>query len=338
MDPITQTCFGAACGGAAAFRCPLRHALAVGAVAGALPDIDVLIRSASDPLLGLEYHRHFTHALLIAPVIGLLVAALHGSLFRRRAPAIRTLCPPAIAGALSHGPLDTCTSYGTLLYWPFSQHRESWDVISIIDPLFTLPLALFVLAGFVRRRAWLPRLGLALCLAYLGFGLWQRERALEAGASLAQARGHTAEAMTARPSLGNVLLWRVIYRADERYHVSGVRVFPGKPPRVYRGGAVPVFSEEDARRAVPVGSVVFRDIRRFRFFAQGYLFPVPGRPRVIGDLRYALLPNGVRPLWGIRWAPEATDRHVEFVHFRDGSGNELTRLWTMIRGRAVEDN
>ena len=39
-------------------------------------------------------------------------------------------------GAITHGLIDACTSYGTLLYWPISHHRESWDIISIIDPIF----------------------------------------------------------------------------------------------------------------------------------------------------------------------------------------------------------
>ncbi len=41
-----------------------------------IPDMDVLIRSASDPLLAIEYHRHFTHALAFIPVGGLIAAAM----------------------------------------------------------------------------------------------------------------------------------------------------------------------------------------------------------------------------------------------------------------------
>ena len=55
----------------------------------------------------------------------------------------------AIMGTLSHGLLDACTSYGTRLYWPFSQYRESWDLISIIDPLFTLPMLALLIAAFI---------------------------------------------------------------------------------------------------------------------------------------------------------------------------------------------
>src|SRR5690606_29471703 len=47
----------------------------LGALGGMAPDLDVIIRSASDPLLALEYHRHFTHSLAFIPIGGLLVAA-----------------------------------------------------------------------------------------------------------------------------------------------------------------------------------------------------------------------------------------------------------------------
>ena len=44
----------------------------VGAVAGMTADLDVLIRSSADPLLNLEYHRHFSHSLLFVPLGALL--------------------------------------------------------------------------------------------------------------------------------------------------------------------------------------------------------------------------------------------------------------------------
>ena len=42
---------------------------------GIAPDIDVLIKSDSNPLLFIEYHRHFTHSLLFAP-FGVLIVSL----------------------------------------------------------------------------------------------------------------------------------------------------------------------------------------------------------------------------------------------------------------------
>ena len=41
---------------------------------GILPDADVFITSASDPLLAIEYHRGFTHALAFIPLGGAIAA------------------------------------------------------------------------------------------------------------------------------------------------------------------------------------------------------------------------------------------------------------------------
>ena len=125
MDPVTQVSLGAAAAALVSRPASLRSALIIGAIAGAVPDLDVLIQSEHDPLLSLEYHRHFSHSLFMVPVIGCLVALVYKGLLRSRAPDVdlRALC---VMGTLSHGLLDACTSYGTRLYWPFSQYRESW--------------------------------------------------------------------------------------------------------------------------------------------------------------------------------------------------------------------
>ena len=36
------------------------------------------------------------------------------------------------------GLLDTCTSYGTHLLWPFSTTPMAWSIIAIVDPVFTV--------------------------------------------------------------------------------------------------------------------------------------------------------------------------------------------------------
>jgi len=46
----------------------LFKACVIGALAGMAPDLDILIRSSSDPLLKLEFHRHFSHSLFFIPV------------------------------------------------------------------------------------------------------------------------------------------------------------------------------------------------------------------------------------------------------------------------------
>ena len=51
-------------------------AAGVAAAAGAAPDLDIFIRSATDPLVAVEYHRHFTHALPLAPLGAAVVVGI----------------------------------------------------------------------------------------------------------------------------------------------------------------------------------------------------------------------------------------------------------------------
>jgi inner membrane protein len=335
MDPLTQASLGAAVAVAVSSREQARRAVLVGAVAGAAPDLDVLIRSAADPLLSLQYHRHFTHALITAPLIGICVAALFKLLCFRSKVTFRQFALYGVLGALTHGLLDACTSYGTMLYWPFSQYRESWDLISVIDPTFTLPLALLTLFAFAWRRPRFAQVALIFCALYFGFCGMQRSRATQVAEQLATERGHQPEQTSIRPSFGNTLLWRMIYRFEGRYYVDAVRIAPGAMPRLYEGQSVEAFTVEHAAEHVDAESVLGRDIERFRFFSQGYLYLHPDDDQVVGDMRYAMWPDSVVPLWGIRIDPARADQHTEMVHYRDPSKPARERLWQMIQGHEV---
>jgi inner membrane protein len=308
----------------------------IGGVAGAAADLDVFIRSTTDPLLTLQYHRHFTHALIVAPLIGLCVALLFKCIMFRSKLPFRRCALFAILGALTHGVLDACTSYGTLLYLPFSDHRESWDLISVIDPLFTVPLAFLTLFAFAWRRPRFAQTALVLCAVYFGFCGYQRHRATMCAEQVARTRGHYPKQYSIRPSFGNTLLWRMIYAFEGRYYVDAVWIAPGAEPRIYEGSSVEMFTTEDAKISVAPDSVLGQDIERFRFFSQGYLYQHPSDPMVVGDVRYAMWPDSVVPLWGIRIDPEKAQAHTEMVTYRDPSRRSFDRLWEMIQGRDVE--
>ncbi|MEM6581360.1 MAG: metal-dependent hydrolase, partial [Pseudomonadota bacterium] len=73
MDPITQGTLGAVLpSGSARKRTQIITAGLLGFLAGMTPDLDVFIRSSEDPLLFLEYHRHFTHSLIFIPIGGFI--------------------------------------------------------------------------------------------------------------------------------------------------------------------------------------------------------------------------------------------------------------------------
>lgn len=82
MDSLTQITLGAAVGEATLGRKVGNRAMIWGALAGTVPDLDVLANVVTDELSALAYHRAFTHsltfALLAAPVLGWLVHRLYG--------------------------------------------------------------------------------------------------------------------------------------------------------------------------------------------------------------------------------------------------------------------
>ena len=334
MDPVTQVSLGAAAAALVSRPASLRSALIIGAIAGAVPDLDVLIQSEHDPLLSLEYHRHFSHSLLMVPVIGYLLALVYKGLLRSRAPDMGTCGLYAIMGTLSHGLLDACTSYGTRLYWPFSQYRESWDLISIIDPLFTLPMLALLLAAFICKRVNVARCGLILAGLYLGFAAYQQRQAHAAILELARERAHAVHDLVLRPSFANIVVWRSVYQHQGMYYVDAVRVLPGIDAKYYPGDSTPVLSPQQIEVWAQGQPQTLLDVARFQHFSQGYLYQHPDDAAVLADLRYALLPDSIYPLWGIR-RPDNPANRVEWVQYRKANQSAVNRLIAMLRGESL---
>ena len=333
MDPLTQGVLGAVLPQATAAK-GKRVATAglLGFLAGMAADLDVLIRSTADPLLFLEYHRQFTHSLIFVPLGGLICALLlHAVLGRRRGLEFRQSWLYCTLGYATHALLDACTTYGTMLFWPFSDERIAWNTISIIDPLFTLPLLLAVVLAGKRSRPLFARLGLLWACAYMALGLWQRNEAIEMGYTLAAQRGHAPLRLEAKPSFANILVWKIVYETGDRYYVDAVRA--GIAPRVYQGSSL---EKLDISRDLPwlqSNSQQARDIERFRWFSNGYIAQDPVFPNRVIDIRYSMIPNEMAPLWSIELRPGAgADDHAAYLVHRDAGSGRASQMWRMLSG------
>ena len=333
MDPLTQGALGAALPQATAAHGKWAASAGLfGFLSGMAADLDVLIRSSTDPLLFLEYHRQFTHSLVFIPVGGLLCAlVLHSLLGRRRGLAFRQSWLFCTLGYATHALLDACTTYGTMLFWPFSDVRIAWNTISIIDPLFTLPLLLAVVLAGKRGRPLFARLGLLWACSYMALGLWQRNEAVAMGYEIAAQRGHQPLRLEAKPSFANILVWKIVYETDQRYYVDAVRA--SLSPRVFVGASV---EKLDIPRDMPWldrGSLQARDIERFRWFSNGYVASDPRFPNRVIDIRYSIVPNELAPLWSIELQPGApADAHANYLVHRETGGNRAAAMWRMLSG------
>ena len=330
MDPVSQGVLGAAAAGAIARPKQVAAAGLLGALAGMAPDLDVLIRSSVDPLLFLEYHRQFTHSLAFIPIGAALCAALLYP-FARKWCRARDAYLYCLAGFATHGLLDACTSYGTQLYWPFSHERVAWSVISIVDPLFTVPILILVVLAARRQRTFLARAACVWAALYLALGLVQRERAESVGHVLAASRNHYPASVEAKPAFASLLLWKTIYQTEDRYYVDAVHVgpskvsFPGESvPRLRLPRDLPWLSPETQQA---------RDVERFRWFSQDHLALHPDNPHQVIDIRYSMIPNRIEPLWGIELDPQRpADAFSEFFTERTLTREDRQRWLEMILG------
>ena len=311
MDPISQAFAGATFSQSLTrTNTGQKTAFIAGALSGMAADLDVLVRSGHDPLLFLEFHRQFTHSLIFIP-LGALICASILFIFLRKWCRFSRIYLYSLLGYATHGLLDACTSYGTQLLWPFSDMRIAWDIISVIDPLFTVPVMILVILGTVTNRQGFPRAALCYGLAYLVLGQVQHDRAMTALQTLAEQRGHTPVNATVKPTLANLYLWKLIYEHDGQYHVDAARI--GRQAKYIEGDVISSTIETGKLMAGPLQT---QDIERFRWFSDGYIAQYPGNPLLIGDIRYSLIPNRVEPLWGIRLKPDAKHEHVDFVTTR----------------------
>ncbi len=332
MDPVSQGVVAAVIAQTRGQPRQLAKAAAIGALAGLAPDIDVLFQTADDPLLALEFHRQFTHSLLFIPIGGLICSlVLYPLLGKRWGLGFMQTLLWCMLGYATHGLLDSCTSYGTQLLWPLTDRRFSWDIISIIDPLFTVPLLIGCGLAAWRKSRRLVQLAILWGGLYLIFGYFQHGQAIAQGHELAAARGHTVLRLEAKPSFANLLVWKVIYETETHYHVAAVR--PTLPrPQHWPGTSVTKLNLQRDLPWLTADSQQAKDIERFRWFSDGYLAMDTDVPNRVVDMRYSLLPHQIKALWGIQLDPARTpDQHVDYVTQRSDARSALTALWRMMR-------
>lgn len=334
MDPITHVILGASCGYTLFHRQLGRTAAAVGGLAGAAPDVDTFIRSASDPLLAIEYHRHFTHSVVFAPLGALIVASLWMAQSRWR-EHWKTLWLCALIGYISHSLLDSATSYGTLLLWPFTKIRFGWDWISIIDLLFTLPLMGLLLISLIKSRPKFAWAGLCWAAGYMLLGILQHERAITAQMRLAEQRGHKIERRELMPTMANNVVWRSLYQFDGQIYSDRIRVgWFSLEPTIKPGTHLlqitsAGLTEEERKRD---GEAKAFD--RFFWFSDGWVARSPLDTNVLADMRYSLSTKAFDPIWGIRYS-EVNDigPAVKWVNRSRERRLGLSELWGELIGQ-----
>jgi len=338
MDPLTQGVVGTAASQLVSKRAEKVAAGVIGFASGMAADLDVLISSSTDPLLFLEFHRHFTHALVFIPIGALICTLAFRAVFRKwfnrnRVSFARTYLY-SFAGYATHAVLDACTTYGTQLFWPFSDMRVAWNNVSVIDPVFTLPLLIFTAIVVFKRSHTMAVAGAVYAFAYLGLGVLQNHRATDVAEQLAQSRGHTPMNLGLKPSFANIIVWKSVYEYQGRYYVDAIRTLGSS--KVYEGTSVEKLDRDKHFAWLEEGDQQSDDIERFRWFSNKHLALDPANSQRIIDVRYSLIPNQVTGMWGITLDKnKSSASHVEWTTNRPvgrEAADRIAELWAMVLG------
>ncbi len=182
MDSLTQIVLGAATAEAVVGRKIGNKALLFGAIAGTIPDLDVLASPLLSDVGELIFHRSFSHSLLFVIFGGWFFAYTSWKVFKWKKLTFKDLFLVFSFCFLTHILLDTCTTWGTQLLWPFTSYGYALYNVSVVDPFYTVPflLLLIVILFLNRTNPWRNRLnwlGIILSTSYLFAGLFLQSKA-----------------------------------------------------------------------------------------------------------------------------------------------------------------
>jgi|TARA_R110000868_G_C10813433_1_gene758043 inner membrane protein len=282
MDSLTQIVLGAAVGEAVLGKKVGNKAMLFGAIAGTIPDLDVLTRFlTNDALTAIEWHRGFSHSIvfsmIFAPIFGWLVYKI----VPKKEATWKEWSWLMFWGLFTHPILDSFTTWGTQLFWPF-ETRLAFQNIFVIDPLYSLPFLFFLILAMNQKRTSSKRKiyntwGLIISTAYMAITLVLKGVAYQKFTTALAEQQIAYKDIDTRPSPFNTILWTANIETEEAYLIANYSFFDSKSitfesyPKNYEALG-PLAENDKVKRLIAIcegwytisvnkGSLYFNDLR-----------------------------------------------------------------------------
>ena len=230
MDSLTQIVLGAAVAEAVLGKKVGNKAMLYGAIAGTIPDLDVLASHFTDTVSALAIHRGFTHSIvfsvLFAPMFGWLVSRYETY------KDFKGWSWLFFWTLVTHPILDAHTTWGTQLFWPLDI-RLAFKTIFVVDPLYTLPFLVFLILTMFQKRTSKKRrlynnLGLIISTMYLGLTFILKDLAQSQFEDDLLNQNIAYEQIDTRPSPLNTILWNANIETKHSYLLADYSFFDTK--------------------------------------------------------------------------------------------------------------
>ena len=337
MDSLTQIVLGAAVGEAVLGKKVGNRAMLWGAVAGTIPDLDVLARYLTDTITATEMHRGFSHSIVfsivMAPLLGWLVSKIH----KRLAIPWQDWAKLFFWGLFTHPLLDAFTTWGTQLFWPFDW-RLAFNTIFVIDPLYTVPFLVCVVWAMFKKkeavqdvrfsRKRINRWGLYISTTYLLLTVGIKYFAHTAFTKALEDQNIEYSQMSTRPGVMNTMLWNANVDAGENYLVGDYSFFDRKPI---------VFKKYPKKRSQSERLASADEVQRLIRISEGWYILEKQEGRwIYNDLRFGLIPiDPENPQFVFRYILDENEGKVTATEDRPKTENMsavLNTLWTRVKG------
>ncbi len=332
MDSLTQIVLGAAVGEAVLGKKVGNRAMLWGAVAGTIPDLDVIARFLTDTITATEMHRGFSHSIifsvLAAPLFGWLVSKIH----RKLDVGWRDWAKLFFWGLFTHPLLDAFTTWGTQLFWPWDW-RLAFNSIFVIDPLYTLPFLVCVIWAMFKKRGSLSRkrinrLGLYLSTGYLLLTVGIKFFAHRQFSKALEEQGTQYAKISSRPAPLNTILWNANVDTEDAYLIGEYSFFDSQPIQ---------FKSYPKKRKEAQSLIKKWNVQRLIKISEGwYILEKNNDQWVYNDLRFGLIPvDPDDPQFVFRYILQEEEEGVIATEDRptpEDAGAVFKTLWQRING------
>lgn len=229
MDSLTQIVLGASVAEVALGKKVGNKAMLWGAIAGTIPDLDVIAKQFTDIVTANEIHRGFSHSILFcliaSPILGWIANKIH----QKETATWKEWTNLMWWSLITHPLLDAHTTWGTQLFWPMDL-RVSYQNIFVADPLYTVPFLICVAAAmFYKRtnpkRASINRLGIIMSTSYMVITLGLKGYTYFKFEDSLIAQQIPFNEISTRPTPLNSILWTANVDADSSYYIGYYSLF-----------------------------------------------------------------------------------------------------------------
>jgi inner membrane protein len=263
MDTLTHALSGALLARATAppeARITVAARVAAGFCVAAFPDIDFLLAYVS-PAAYLMGHRSITHSVFALPLWALVIAWVCAKIDRNHGVSWRDYFVVSALALSAHIVGDLITSFGTMIYAPFSDVRIAWSTTFVIDLCFTAIIVVGLIASWLWRQSSVPAvLATALLVGYVGMQAILREQALAFGVEHAKQEALDGEHISAIPRPVSPFNWMVVVSDGNRYHYTNVNLLRAEPVSVEPGANL--LARLDAAYA-PIAEATWTSVEKY---------------------------------------------------------------------------